>query len=89
MTREEVRSIAMEISEMVEDREDVMEKLKSIMDNWPDGSDWEGKYNELKGKYRERFFSDYKPDNNDDGIIETVPDEPEPEVVDYKVFEEE
>ena len=65
MEREDFIEKLKEISALVDDNEAVMESLKEIQEGvlpWLDApreerDDWKEKYEELKKKYRDRFFS--------------------------------
>lgn len=74
MEREEFIEKLKEISALVDDNEAVMESLKEIQEGvlpWLDGEreendEWKEKYEELKKKYRDRFFSGGSDDEEDE-----------------------
>lgn len=68
MTKEEFKEIVIGISELTNDDEEVMTRLKTLQDGFNSVVDsptidnkWENQYNELLTKYRERFFNGGEP----------------------------
>lgn len=92
MEREEFIEKLKEISALVDDNEVVMEGLKEIQEGilpWLDGAreenndDYKEKYEELKKKYRDRFFSGAPAEEE-----EIVEEEEKEEITIEDLFEE-
>lgn len=99
MTKDEFKEVAMKISEITSDKEEVMDLLKQLQTGFEDAvkdppsppapqDEWKKSYDDLLKRYRERFFSS-EPDKPEDPLPSPPLPEPEPEQYTYdKILKE-